>query len=284
VLPNKIPASELGADLVDHRYDFLERALPEMLMTDLAADATLKIVERVRVENLQAEINLNATGEIDPTTAQRAGLALQASRLVWGFMERQEGTACARVSILTIGPWTSESLNICRKTNQDLFAWESALAAALKARLRHVDTPVEANTIPAEGTVAVLPFDDNSMARGHRHLSGAIADLLADNLPAAVPWRIVERRRLNDVLDELHLQQTGAIDSTTALRVGRLLGAHFVLFGSYLFSDGKIRIDTRLTEVESGRTIGYWKSTGKESELSDVVLTLITRVKGGRAG
>ena len=66
---------------------------------------------------------------------------------------------------------------------------------------------------------------------------------------------LIERRRLEDVLKEARLQQSGVTRRQDAVRLGHLLNADFFVFGGVGRADGRYSLDLRLVEIESGRVL-----------------------------
>jgi len=62
------------------------------------------------------------------------------------------------------------------------------------------------------------------------------------------------------------MNNTKYFDNNTASKIGKLLGAEIILTGSYFEMLGKLRIDTRFINVETGEII---KSDGAEGEVKD---------------
>ncbi|MGO9139152.1 MAG: CsgG/HfaB family protein [Syntrophales bacterium] len=75
--------------------------------------------------------------------------------------------------------------------------------------------------------IAVLPFAD---APGAPH-SGQIVQGLASQKFAQRGFVVVERARLNSVLGEQQLSLSGLIDTTQAIRIGKLLGVNAIVLG-----------------------------------------------------
>ena len=119
----------------------------------------------------------------------------------------------------------------------------------------------------ASGTLAVWDFDNNSLGGVgaieavepyRRILPEALMAQLAD-LPGL---RLVERIRLREVLDELKLGSSDLADQATRLRVGRLLGARYMMFGDYLALGPVMRVDVRLVDSETSRILVSEQLTG----------------------
>jgi TolB-like protein len=80
-------------------------------------------------------------------------------------------------------------------------------------------------------------------------------------------YTVVERERLRLVLEELKLGTTSLVDESTRLRLGKLVGATLMVFGGYQTIGDTVRLDVRLVEVESGKTI---KATFKTAPAANV--------------
>ncbi len=87
--------------------------------------------------------------------------------------------------------------------------------------------------VVAQPRVAVLNFENNSTWRywGDR-LGEAAADELVTQLFQTGAFSVIERSQLAAVLAEQDLGASGAVDTTTAARIGQLLGAQLILTGS----------------------------------------------------
>ncbi|MFH1724193.1 MAG: FlgO family outer membrane protein [Elusimicrobiota bacterium] len=100
-------------------------------------------------------------------------------------------------------------------------------------------------------TLAVFSF--NCSARLARERVGyAIGELLTHKFVQSQTFSVVERTALHEVMEEQKLHLTGAVDSKTAVEVGRLVGAHVLLLGSVEKLAGAYQLNARLVEAETG--------------------------------
>jgi curli biogenesis system outer membrane secretion channel CsgG len=67
--------------------------------------------------------------------------------------------------------------------------------------------------------------------------------------------QVVERERLILALEELNLSSSKLVDESTRLKIGRIIGARFMVFGGYFILGDMMRLDLRLVEVETGRVL-----------------------------
>src|SRR5678815_3163622 len=93
-----------------------------------------------------------------------------------------------------------------------------------------------------------------------------LAQMLISDLSAADVIRVVERERLEAVLAEQKLASSGKIDAKTAARVGKLLGAKYLVLGSYFDVMKSLRVDARLVDVETGQIVQSIGANGKADD------------------
>ena len=100
--------------------------------------------------------------------------------------------------------------------------------------------------------VAVFPFIYQGTNDRYEPLSRGLAELISIDLANVNDLRVVERVRLQAILDELNLAQTQYMDGETAPRVGRMLGAGRLVSGAYnVVGRENLRLDGAFWEIES---------------------------------
>jgi curli biogenesis system outer membrane secretion channel CsgG len=85
--------------------------------------------------------------------------------------------------------------------------------------------------------IAVLDFEYASTGGdywwyGNPNAAQGISDLLTNRLVRSGRYRVIERSRIDAILQEQNLGAAGRIDASTAAEVGRLVGADAVIIGS----------------------------------------------------
>lgn len=131
--------------------------------------------------------------------------------------------------------------------------------------------------------VAVAPWknlnDDASLA----WLEQGAAETMASDLKRA-GVDVVERARIAAALARIaESAAAGAGDDVaTAVAAGRIVGARSIVLGSFQHSAGKIRLSSRIVDVETGRVAEAAQSTGALADIfalqDDVVAALARRV------
>jgi curli biogenesis system outer membrane secretion channel CsgG len=68
-----------------------------------------------------------------------------------------------------------------------------------------------------------------------------LTGMLANELASTGKFRLVERNKLNAVLDEQDLAQSGRVKKSTAARTGKLTGAQYIVIATVSAFDTKVR-------------------------------------------
>ncbi|MDI6726559.1 MAG: CsgG/HfaB family protein [Smithellaceae bacterium] len=143
----------------------------------------------------------------------------------------------------------------------------------------------QAGDVPKPGKIrlAVLYFDNESLTDRERleGLRKGIADTLISDLGRLDRFQVLERERLDALLAEMKLQQTGLVDPDTAVKIGRLLGVQALLLGSYTAIGGMIRLDARIVEVETGLLLKAEEVTGPVDDFFRLEEALVERIAAG---
>ncbi|MDZ7289517.1 MAG: FlgO family outer membrane protein [candidate division KSB1 bacterium] len=100
--------------------------------------------------------------------------------------------------------------------------------------------------------LAVFTFEEMTQARG---LGESLAEMLTTALINSGSYRIIERKQLHKVLEEQALGQSGALDSETAVAVGKIMGLDAVVVGSVSELNRVVESDARILHVETGEAL-----------------------------
>ncbi len=130
-------------------------------------------------------------------------------------------------------------------------------------------------------TIAVLYFENNSIVDKDKldPLKKGLADMMITEMSKIKGIKVVERQRIQSIIEELNLNETDMIDKTTTQEMGKLLGAKVMLFGGFsnLFND-KLRIDVRLVRTETGETLKAEEETGELDEFLTMLQSLVKKI------
>lgn len=118
--------------------------------------------------------------------------------------------------------------------------------------------------------LAVFPLEDLAASESTKGLGEEMAATLMDGLARSGKVRVVERRQLRQILEELKLSASGLIDEQTAIKAGKLLGANALVLGSFLKFGDSVKINIRVVKTETGEILSTEKASGKFSTLFDL--------------
>ncbi len=116
-------------------------------------------------------------------------------------------------------------------------------------------------------TIAIMPFDNYSVGEYQDKLgliSKGLADFFAYDFGKISDFKVIERDKMDFILDEIKMQQSGVVDKATAVKVGKILGAKYMIFGSITQLDDKnTRMVVRVVNVETSEITASVDKEGK---------------------
>ena len=114
--------------------------------------------------------------------------------------------------------------------------------------------------------IAIIYFDNTSGEASLDKLRKGLAGMLISDLSNVNMIDIVERDRIEDILNEQELNNTSAFDQSSASEIGKLLGAEIILTGAYFEMFDSFRIDARFIDVATGEIL---KAEGVDGESNE---------------
>jgi TolB-like protein len=111
-------------------------------------------------------------------------------------------------------------------------------------------------------SVAVLPFTYPGKTSEGKNLRILVPDELTTYLVKGGKLTVVERTQVNKILKELKFENLGAVDSTSAQKIGKGLGVEALILGSITqVSKNEYRINARLISVETFKILSASNAT-----------------------
>jgi TolB-like protein len=104
-------------------------------------------------------------------------------------------------------------------------------------------------------TVAVSDFSENSDLSRNLQMGEAVRDVMLLVLGRSQLFTVVDRRNLDKTLEELELQHSDLTDQATAARLGMLLNAEAIMYGSITEQAEDFLVTVQLVKVETGETV-----------------------------
>lgn len=127
-------------------------------------------------------------------------------------------------------------------------------------------------------TIAIIDFTNGSIgsnASDYEPLSQGLASMMINMMGGSIDLKVVERERLQWLLDELDLQsESGRVDQSTAVEMGKLIGAQSVLIGSFIVNDDDMYLGSRLVKVETGEVLLGEQIRGDVDDVFDLIQDL----------
>ncbi len=107
--------------------------------------------------------------------------------------------------------------------------------------------------------IAVLPFENGGSygqdKENFEALQKGIPAMLMSELSNNPAARLVDRSQTQQLLSEQNLGKDGRVDANTAAKIGKLVGAKYVILGSFIDFYGKFRVDARIVNVETSEIL-----------------------------
>src|SRR5438552_7145984 len=132
--------------------------------------------------------------------------------------------------------------------------------------------------------IAVFPFDNGGSYGQDKDnfdaLQKGIAGLMISDLAANAAVRVVERDELQKLLDEQNLGAAGAgrVDPQPEAKIGKLVGARYVVTGVFIDFYGDFRLDARLINVETSEIVKVESDRMQRDHLFDLIRTVAAKL------
>jgi TolB-like protein len=103
--------------------------------------------------------------------------------------------------------------------------------------------------------IAVFNFDDTNAAAKKEGYGEAVSGMLMTELINGKVFQVIERSEIDRMMDEMAFQVSGAVDASTAKRIGELLGVDILVFGTVAKFGQLVETDIRLIDTQSGKAL-----------------------------
>jgi TolB-like protein len=134
----------------------------------------------------------------------------------------------------------------------------------------------------AKPVVAVLYFDNNSIGKDRADYEGVgkgMAEFMIHELLQNPNVRVVERERIQALMVEQNLTKAGSIDPQTAIRLGKIVGAQYMVYGTFM-SDGRgnFALTGRTTNVETSVISNPTRINSKGDDVMAMIAQLTAKM------
>lgn len=213
----------------DAQYDHLGRALSSMTISDLSVIERIQLVERERLEELIAELDLQQSAYVDPESAQSVGMIIGAEYVVAGAFvtvepEMRLDTRIDRVEtaeIVTTAEVTGHRESLFdlqqRLADQLVEGFELVLTEEERERLR---AQQEANRI--DDLETFVAFSQALCLLDYGEFAQAFEAI--QNVQRAAPGSQIVRATMNSLRDRAEDQARNRLEDEARSRLGGLFG------------------------------------------------------------
>jgi TolB-like protein len=146
---------------------------------------------------------------------------------------------------------------------------DGQLADDARRAVRDEDT-LSVRSLP-ENSIAVINFNGSYLPPEFQPMALGMAEFVAMDLSKVSSLKVLERVKINVILDELKLGESSYTDARLAPRMGRLLGSRRIVLGTITGAgESGFRIDGRLVNTVDGKASGTQSDEGNLDRFFDV--------------
>ncbi len=160
--------------------------------------------------------------------------------------------------------------------------WRSLITLGVGAILV---APPTAEAQDARPGVGVLSFENGGSygleSEDYQAFQVGLQQMLITELAVNSELRLVDRNRIQEVLTEIDLGASGKVDANSAARIGKLVGARYMIMGGFIDWYSDFRFDARIVDVETSEIIQAKFVRGKRADMFDMVVQLADQITRG---
>lgn len=133
--------------------------------------------------------------------------------------------------------------------------------------------------------VAVMPFVNGGSIGGDPEDFAAfeigLQELVITELAMNSSLRVVERGQIKELLAEQDLGASGRVDANTAAQVGQLVGAKYMVMGSFLEVNSSLTMTARVVDSETGELVNSDRVRGDRDDIYEMAVNLADQLTRG---
>jgi TolB-like protein len=113
--------------------------------------------------------------------------------------------------------------------------------------------------------ISVMKFDDRSIGtKRYKPWRMGIPDMIMEALGAIPYYKVISREYITkQVLKEQEFQLLGATDQESAVKLGNLLNAQYIVIGSFQVFRNTLQIRSKVVSVKTGEMVKQTSAAGK---------------------
>jgi len=169
--PDQAPAAVAVMDF-DNRspsgqWPWLGRGLADMIVTDLSASGRLVILEREKLNDILRELDLGATGLVDPATASHVGRLARVDWVLYGSFLKKADALKIEAHLLDLRTQKLLRVEWVKGSADEVFKLEKALVRRILDRLHVRLTDEERRSLEYVPTDSIPAFEHYSQSLAH---------------------------------------------------------------------------------------------------------------------
>lgn len=130
--------------------------------------------------------------------------------------------------------------------------------------------------------MAVMPFTNGGsyglQAEDYDALEVGMQQMLTTEFAMNEQLRVVDRSRIKELLAEQDLGASGRVDAATAAKVGKIVGAKYMVMGGFIDTYGTMRLDIQIVNVETTEIMKADRFTFKRDDLMKGVIDAAEKI------
>jgi len=226
------------------------KGMKEKAYRELLKKAQAQYGDNADVRNITIEGSFSA-GELLYTLGFAAGSALITS-IAYPYPFNESMTLLPSIAAGAALPISLIIGNIQKITaTGDVVVSGKGVALVNQQKLEGaLDKAVETlvKNLPQNANVAILNMESSDVSAAKYAV-----DELEFKLVNSKKFRIVDRRRIDQILNEQKFQLSGDVDDNSAVSIGKILGANIVITGSISGSGNSQRLFLRVLDVQTAQ-------------------------------
>lgn len=160
--------------------------------------------------------------------------------------------------------------------------WRTLFSTAAVAGMLSAGALVAQDSRPG---IAVLPFMNGGSygqtAEDYEALEVGMQQMLTTEFAMNPQLRVVDRSRIKELLTEQDLGASGRVDAATAARIGKLVGARYMVMGGFVDTYGTMRLDIQIVNTETSEIEKADRTTFKREDMANGVITAAAQITKG---
>ena len=130
--------------------------------------------------------------------------------------------------------------------------------------------------------MAVMPFSNGGsyglQAEDYDALEVGMQQMLTTEFAMNEQLRVVDRSRIKELLAEPDLGASGRVDAATAAKVGKIVGAKYMVMGGFIDTYGTMRLDIQIVNVETTEIMKADRFTFKRDDMMKGVIDAAEKI------